>query len=201
MGNCLSCHPSPTPTPPPATHSPLTTSQLRKIQDASQLEPFITYIDGLLSANKKKNSPDQQGSSATTEASEFVKNHIDFAANTMDNISEESKKFNQDFASKLPQEARRVVTNAMEGLGHLHWIGVAFSMAAFVLERIDQVSSNIEESTDLLEKIIKLAKTLQKLNHIMSMETQTLKDAVHTIVDGAIICCSHIQEKTFFSFA
>eukprot|EP01018_Ginkgo_biloba_P029772 Gb_16723 [translate_table: standard] len=184
----------------PAALSPLTQtpSQVCEINCASQLQPFTSYIDGLLSAINMK-SPEQQGSSARREASGFVKSHMHLAANTMDNISKEDEKFKGDFVSKLPEEARRVVTKAMEGLGHLHWIGLAFSMAAIVLERIEQVSSkNMEQSIDLLEKIIKLAKTLEKLNHRMSSETEKLTEAVHTIVEGAIICCCHIQHGRFF---
>eukprot|EP01018_Ginkgo_biloba_P020046 Gb_13263 [translate_table: standard] len=138
MGNCVR-PPSSTPTPTPnatphpfspATHSPLTqtTPQVCEIQ----MEPFITYIDGLF-----------KGSYARSEASEFINGHIDFAAKTIENISNEAEKFKTDFASNESEKSGDKGHGGARA-SPLDCNGVTFSIAAFVLERrMEQVSSSI----------------------------------------------------------
>eukprot|EP01018_Ginkgo_biloba_P029436 Gb_20305 [translate_table: standard] len=217
MGNCLSCfkrHSASTQVP----HDPVQSAaqlphdpvQLAQITDATQLQPFIAYIEALVSAVKMKpHSAQQQGastSSSTEPTSEIVKSHIKFAAETMDKISSEGQKLQHDMGaqgnlvSRFPGEAKRVVTDAMKGLGNLHWIAVGLSVIAFVLETMEKVSSNVDKAFQLLDKIIDLAKILQKLYERMSTETEKINKAVHTIVEGAIICCSYIEDRKIFRY-
>eukprot|EP01018_Ginkgo_biloba_P036907 Gb_03112 [translate_table: standard] len=104
-----------------------------------------------------------------------------------------SRECQDNLPSKFPEETRRLVTQVLSGLGQLHWISVGFSVIAFVLERIDQVSSNLTECIKLLERMADLAKRLQTLNERMPDEREHINNAVHAIVEGAIICCCHMK--------
>eukprot|EP01018_Ginkgo_biloba_P000666 Gb_01595 [translate_table: standard] len=193
---------------------PSHTAQLAEITDATQFTLFIAYIETLLSEVKKRShsalilqsshsAQQQQSTSTGTSTSEIVKSHIKFAADTMDKISSEGEKLHQDMGnlvSRFPEEAKRVVTDAMKGLGNIHWIAIGFSVIAFVLETMQKVSSNVDKALKLLDKIIDLAKILQKLYETMPTETEKLNKAVHTIVEGAIICCSYIEERKIFRY-
>eukprot|EP01018_Ginkgo_biloba_P009360 Gb_37981 [translate_table: standard] len=120
-------------------------------------------------------SAQQQSTSTVTDTSEIVKSHVKFAADTMDKISSEGDKLQHDkgnLVSRFPGELKRVVSDAMKGLGNLHWIAVGFSVIAFVLETMVKVSSNVDKAFK----------------------------PVHTIVEGAIICCSYTEERKIFRY-
>eukprot|EP01018_Ginkgo_biloba_P009361 Gb_37980 [translate_table: standard] len=181
MGNCLSCLQRHTdaqaPENLPVPDSGLSAPKFSELTDATQLTPFIAYVEELLSA-VKMSSGQQPSTSTRTGTPEIVKPHVKFAADTMDKISSEGEKLEQDkgnLVSRFPGEVKRVVTDAMKGFGNLHWIAVGFSVIAFVLETMEKVSSNVDKAFHLLDQIIDLAKILQTLYVRMPTETEKFK--------------------------
>eukprot|EP01018_Ginkgo_biloba_P026272 Gb_33513 [translate_table: standard] len=177
---------------------------LQFITNASQLTLLIHYIDAHLRRINKDPAASQNGP-ASIHFDQTLEKSIDFASKMMKTISTESEKGRGSsehnyLASKVIEEARRVVTQALKKLGQLHWIALGFSVLAFVLERIDTVSSNQANCLQLLERMRGLAKRVLELNERMPNESEGIDKAVHVMVEGSVICCCHIKDCQIFRY-
>lgn len=84
----------------------------------------------------------------------------------------------------------------LNALGNVHWVGVGFLLVAAVVERVDKIKQNKNECLELLKSMNDLAKLilqLQRLPYLKKELNDKVKDSLHLILDGAILCC--VQKK------
>ncbi|KAH9290163.1 hypothetical protein KI387_034280, partial [Taxus chinensis] len=86
----------------------------------------------------------------------------------------------------------------LTAIGNVHWVGVGFLLVAAVLERLDTIESNRKERLKLLKSMNNLCKIIMqlKLHPHLKNEMQTkIKESIHLIVEGAILCCFQKKRK------
>ncbi|XP_057853554.2 uncharacterized protein LOC131063679 isoform X1 [Cryptomeria japonica] len=98
----------------------------------------------------------------------------------------------------LDQETRKLVIDITKEAAQIQWVGIVLSVVGFVLERIEQVSSNREECIELLRHMCNLAKYIKQLDHHLPEEK--LKRVIQFVVEGSLLCISQMQSHALHKF-
>ncbi|GLJ52029.1 hypothetical protein SUGI_1106060 [Cryptomeria japonica] len=208
MGNsCGCCNPpppnnnSPNPNQSPATPHPHLSSPSPSLESVihtisqslgnenptQKIGLLIRFIDNML---LKIKAPSQHGASTSSSGIqvESVAWSTRAASDIIDIISREANELEK---SEVAKELGRVALKAVKLVGESHWIFLGLSMAAYALERCLTVTSNLLEYKELLEKIVHLAKDVEKLGQTIPRDNERLCCAVQVIVEGTVLCCDY----------
>lgn len=98
-----------------------------------------------------------------------------------------------------------VLLKAVKLVGESHWIFLGLSMAGYALERYGPVRSNVSYCNELLinvlEKLVHLAKNVEKLGEAIPHDTERLCYAIKVIVEGTLQYCDCIAQVSFTKLA
>eukprot|EP01018_Ginkgo_biloba_P018511 Gb_35000 [translate_table: standard] len=173
--------------------------EFSRVVDINQLNCFMDFIDDRLSEIKARLAADNTTLDYGKDyiKPESVKSGILFASHIIQKISTEVERLEK---TRIPQEIGKMAIEAMNVVGQSHWILLGFSIVASVLDKIEKVSSNVSECIDLLDTMIELAKTLERINNEILNDADILNKAVQVIVEGATVCCEYISKGKSFRF-
>ncbi|GLJ05818.1 hypothetical protein SUGI_0026000 [Cryptomeria japonica] len=94
-------------------------------------------------------------------------------------------------------ETRKVVIEVVKEASQVHWLAAGFSVIAFVLQKVDDASTNKEECVQFLRYMHGLAKQLKQLSGHIPQEK--LYDFAEFIFKGSFFCVSRMQSTNLSS--
>ncbi|XP_057835925.2 disease resistance protein RPV1 [Cryptomeria japonica] len=179
---------------PPVTPAQIIDQVLKAgISTPEYLQQLVTNIDTLLdqytNKGKQKATNDKL---ASAQAGLPSPSHVAaFSEEASKNV-----KLISDQISKSSGDKHDTTISVLNALGNVHWVGVGFLLVAAVIERLDKIKANKKECLGLLKSMNDLAKQilqLQRLPHLKEEMQDKMKESIHLIVDGVILC--YVQQK------
>ncbi|KAH9289602.1 hypothetical protein KI387_033719 [Taxus chinensis] len=183
----------------PPTSSSLTSAQLiDQIVNTDEnapgfdLQQLVATIDSLLHhynnlQAKSSHTREKVDSAATGMIS--ASNASKFSEGVYENV-----KIIVSQISEYSGDKHQTSIDVLKAVGNVHWIGVGFLLVAAVIEMMDTLRHNKMERLRLLNSMNDLAKVIMRLQPLpcLNQEMQSkMKDSIHLIMEGAILCCSH----------
>ncbi|XP_057871737.2 disease resistance protein RUN1 [Cryptomeria japonica] len=192
MGNtscCCSCSPSQQDYQDVINH-------LEVVQEISHIDELISYIDQLLNAIDQGRVNSTAGLSKTNR----VGSSINSAGGLLEKVLKRSHSHvcKRDIVPNLNRETGKLAIDITKQAAHIQWVGIALSVVSFVLERIEQVSSNRDECIQLLRYMCNLAKYIKQLDDHLAQEK--LNRIIRFIVEGSLLCISQMQSHALSKF-
>ncbi|XP_059066985.1 disease resistance protein TAO1 isoform X2 [Cryptomeria japonica] len=171
-------------------------NELVAMEEMSHIDELISYIDQLLNAIAQGSND----SIARLSKTNRVTSSITSGGSLLEKILKRSNRHicKRDIMPKLNRETRKLVIDVTNQGAQIKWVGVALSVVGFVLERIEQVSSNREECIVLLKYMCKLAEYIKQLEDHFPQEK--LNRVFHFIVEGSLLCISQMQSHPLSKF-
>ncbi|GLJ45619.1 hypothetical protein SUGI_0960300 [Cryptomeria japonica] len=170
--------------------------KLIKVEEMSHIDELISYIDDLL------NTIDQGSvnSIALLSKTNRVTSSITSGATLLEKILHRSNRHicKRDTMPMLNRETRKLVIDITKEAAQIQWVGIALSVVGFVLEHIEQVSSNRDECIVLLKYMCNLAKYIKRLDDHLPEEK--LKRVIRFVVEGSLLCISQMQSHALYKF-
>ncbi|GLJ45816.1 hypothetical protein SUGI_0964170 [Cryptomeria japonica] len=170
--------------------------KLIKVEEMSHIDELISYIDDLL------NTIDQGSihSIALLSKTNRVTSSITSGGTLLEMILKRSNTHicKRDTMPMLNRETRKLMIDITNQAGRIQWVGITLSVVGFVLERIEQVSSNRDECIELLKYMCNLAKYTKQLDDHLPQEK--LNRVIQFIVQGSLLCISQLQSHPLFKF-
>ncbi|XP_059064482.1 uncharacterized protein LOC131856644 [Cryptomeria japonica] len=189
----------------------LTRLQSPKSQNAvleSQNELFV-FIRKTLEKEEKLLDPDltqiieaidefllREKESTETKKEKFSENKhlriLDKCGNTIKLVGEK--------VSIFCEKNIKVGIEVLEVIGKCHWAAVGLVLVASVLEKMETQKRNKKECVMLLKSMNDLAKIvleLQPLPHETVKTQAKMKEAIHTIIHGAITCFTGLHKNGY----
>ncbi|KAH9289699.1 hypothetical protein KI387_033816, partial [Taxus chinensis] len=205
MGNawsCLTCSSSEN-----ENDNAMDVSPLLEIRDMSQIDDLISLIDKRLDATVIAMKTAQQGSSSTVSVQEtatssglspFIKFGKDLLEKVLKSVHGHGGK--KQLISKVDRVTRKVVSDVTKELAKGSLLAAGLSVVAYVLDQIEQVSSNMNQCVQLLVYMCALAKRVKQLNEHLPEEKEKLNEAIKIIVKGSIMCVGHMTSRYLSRF-
>ncbi|GLJ45817.1 hypothetical protein SUGI_0964180 [Cryptomeria japonica] len=170
--------------------------KLIKVEEMSHIDELISYIDDLL------NTIDQGSvnSIALLSKTNRVTSSITSGGTLLEKILQRSNRHicKRDTMPMLNRETRKLVIDITKEAAQIQWVGIALSVVGFVLEHIEQVSSNRDECIVLLKYMCNLAKYIKRLDDHLPEEK--LKRVIRLVVEGSLLCISQMQSHALYKF-
>ncbi|GLJ45812.1 hypothetical protein SUGI_0964060 [Cryptomeria japonica] len=170
--------------------------KLIEVGEMSHIDELISYIDELLNAIDQR----RVNSIAVLSKTNRVTSSITSGGTLLEKILQRSNRHicKRDTMPMLNRETRKLVIDITKEAAQIQWVGIALSVVGFVLEHIEQVSSNRDECIVLLKYMCNLAKYIKRLDDHLSEEK--LKRVIRFVVEGSLLCISQMQSHALYKF-
>lgn len=100
----------------------------------------------------------------------------------------------------IPSDTKKIVSKLLKGMGIAQLAVTGLLVVGNILERFDDVSHNRDDCFRLLKEMIYLAKVVQQFKErprLIEEMQDVIKEAVGVIVEGSIMCRSHMGSSKF----
>ncbi|GLJ36140.1 hypothetical protein SUGI_0725010, partial [Cryptomeria japonica] len=149
---------------------------------SSGLDELMSYIEKCLAK-----------STATDRAEENtspVASSIKYGSDLLRDVLKRCKRYAVKIMSG---ETRKVVIDVMKEACQIHWVAAGLSVVAYVLQKVDDASTNKEECVQVLGHMYHLATHIKRLDEQIPQEK--LHDVAEFIFKGTFFCVSRIQSS------
>ncbi|XP_057837277.2 uncharacterized protein LOC131047408 [Cryptomeria japonica] len=168
------------------------------VEEMSYIDELISYIEQILNAIQEG----RVNSIALLAKTNRVGSSINSSGGLLEKVLKRSERHicKRDIMPKLNHETRKLVMDIANQGAHIQWVGIALSVVGFVLERIEQISSNREEFIQLFIYMSNLAKYIKQLNDHLDLAQEKLNRVLQFIVQGSLVCVSQMGSHALSKF-
>ncbi|GLJ47579.1 hypothetical protein SUGI_1004690 [Cryptomeria japonica] len=165
-------------------------SKIVVVEEMSHVDDLISYIDQLLNAIDEGRQVPKMAQVS----------FINSGGSLLEKVLQRSNGHicKRDIMPKLNRETRKFAIDVTNQAAHIQWLGITLSVVGFVLERIEQVSSNRKECIELLGYMCNLAKYIKQLNEDLPREK--MNGVLEFIVNGCLMCISQMKSNALSKF-